>query len=79
MSRRPHFGDFNDQTIPSTYSDITNDYDEDGTQIDAAVTDNKGVEDAAVPNDENNDEDSLVSDIDPPQTIFWRLKEWTEW
>ena len=32
------FGDFNDQPIPSTYSDITNDYDDDGTQIDAALT-----------------------------------------
>ena len=60
------FGDFNDRPIPSTYSDITNDYDDDGTQIDAALTDNKGVEYAVVPNDENNDEDSLDSDIDPP-------------
>ena len=24
-------GDFNDQPIPSTYSDLTNDYDDDGT------------------------------------------------
>ena len=71
------FGDFNDQPIPSTYSDLTNDYDGDGTQIDAALRDNKGVEDAVVPNDENNDEGSLVSDIDPPQTIFWKLKECT--
>ena len=60
------FGDFNDQTIPSTYSDITNYYYNDGTQIDASVTDNIGVEDAVVPNDENKDEGSLVSDIDPP-------------
>ena len=60
------FGDFNDQTIPSTYSDITNYYYNDGTQIDAAVTDNKGVEDAVVPNDGNNDEDNLASDIAPP-------------
>ena len=60
------FGDFNDQPIPSTYSDLTNDYDEDGNQIYAALTDNKGVEDAVVPNDENNYEDSLASDIDPP-------------
>ena len=66
------FCDFNDQPIPSTYSDITNDYDDDVTQIDAALTDNEGVEDAVVPNDENNDEDSLASDIDPPppQIIF---------
>ena len=32
-----------------------------------------------MPNDENNDDDSLASDIDPPQTIFWNLKEWIEW
>ena len=38
------------------------------------------MEDAVVPNDENNDEDSLASDIDPPpQTILWKLKECTEW
>ena len=49
------FGDFNDQPIPSTYSDLTNDYDDDGTQINAALTDNKVVEYAVVPNDENND------------------------
>ena len=60
------FGDFNDQPIPSTYSDLTNDYDNDGTQIDAALTDNKGVEYAVVPNAENNDEDSLASYINPP-------------
>ena len=39
------FGDFNDHPIPSTYSDITNYYDGDGTQIDADLTDNEGVED----------------------------------
>ena len=60
------FGDFNFQPIPSNYSDLTNDYDDDGTQIDADLTDNKGVEDAVVPNDEKNNEDSLASDIDPP-------------
>ena len=43
------FGDFNDQLIPSIYSDLTNDYDEDGTQIDTTLTDNEGVEDAVVP------------------------------
>ena len=74
-------GDFNDQPIPSTYSDLTNDYEDNGTQIDASLTENEGVEDAIVPNDENNDEDRLASDIDPPppQTILWKLKEGTEW
>ena len=65
------FGDFNDQPIPYTYSDLTNDYDDNGTQIDDALTDKKGVEDAVVPNDENNDEDSLAPDIDPvPNNIL---------
>ena len=73
------FGDFSDQPIPSTYSDLTNDYDGNGTQIDADLTDNKGEEDAVVPNDENNDENILASEIDPPKKIFWKLKEWIEW
>ena len=45
------FGDFNDQPIPSTYTDLTNGYDDDGTQIYASLMDNEGVEDAVVPND----------------------------
>ena len=60
------FGEFNDQPIPSTYSDLTNDYDYYGTQIDAALTDNNVVEDAVVPNDENNNDNSLAKNIDPP-------------
>ena len=60
------FGDFNDQPIPSTYSTITNDYDNDGTQIDDALKNNEVVEDTVVPNDKNNDEDSLDLDIEPP-------------
>ena len=45
------FGDFNDQPIPSTYSDITNDYYNYGTQIDTSLTDNEEVEDSVIPND----------------------------
>ena len=45
---------------------LKNDYDDNGTEIDAALMYNKGVEDSVVPNDEKNDEDSLASDIDPP-------------
>ena len=45
------FVDFSDQPIPSTYFDITNDYDNDGTQIGSALTDNGGLEYAVVPND----------------------------
>ena len=59
-------GNFNDQPIPSTYYDLKNDYDDDGAQINAALTDNKGVDDSVVPKNENNDDDSLTSDIDPP-------------
>ena len=61
------FGYFNDQPIPPIYSDLTNDYDEDGTRIDDSLTDNKGVEDSVVPNDENNNDESLASDIYHPQ------------
>ena len=42
--------DFNDQPIPSTYSDLTNDYDDDGTQVETSLTDNKGMKYAVVPN-----------------------------
>ena len=41
---------FNDQPIKSTYSDLTNDYDSDGTKIDTNLMDNEGVEDVGVPN-----------------------------
>ena len=60
------FGNFNDQPISSTYSDLKNGYDDDVTQIETALTENKGVEDVVVPNEENNYDDSLASDIDPP-------------
>ena len=68
------FGDFNDKPIPSTYSDLTNDYDNNGTQIDDALMDNKVVEDAVMKNDEINDEDSLDSDINPPPNNFLELE-----
>ena len=71
-------GDFNDKPTPPTYSDLTNDYDDDGTQIDAVLTDNKGVEDAVVLNYENNNEDRLASEIDPPLNNTLKMKEWTE-
>ena len=73
------FGDFNNQPIPSTCFDITNDYDKKGNQFDAALVYKEGVEDEAVPNDENNNIGSLASNIDPPQTKMWNLKKWTEW
>ena len=60
------FGGYNDQLIPYTYSDLKNNYDDDGTQINAALTNNEVVEDAVVPNYGKNDEVSLSSDIDPP-------------
>ena len=75
----PIFGDFNDQPIPSTYSGLPNYYDGDGTQLEVALMDNEGVEYAVVPNDKNNDYDSLDSDIYHHQIISCKLKEWTEW
>ena len=47
------FGGFNNQPILSTYRDLTNDSDDDGTPLDAALADNKGLKYAVVPNDEN--------------------------
>ena len=73
------FGYFNDQSIPSNYSDLKNDDDDDGTQIDSALKENEGVEDSVVPNDENKNDESLASDIETPQTILWKLEEWREW
>ena len=49
----------NDQPIPSIYYDLINDYDDDGTQIDDSLKDNKLVEDSVMPNYENNDDDIL--------------------
>ena len=60
------FGGFNDQPIPSNYSDLINDYDGNGTQIDAALTDNEGVEYAVLSNDDKNNDNSLASEIYPP-------------
>ena len=73
------FGDFNNQPIPSTYYDLKNYYDDDGTPIDAEPADNKLVVDAFVQKDKNNNTDRLTSQIELPLTIFWKLKEWTEW
>ena len=36
------------------------------------------MEDVVITNNENNDDDSPASDIDAPQKILWKLKEWTE-
>ena len=52
------FYDFNDQPIPSNYYNVLNDDDEignniPGTPVGNAPTDNKGVEDAVMPNIED--------------------------
>ena len=60
------FGDFNSQPIPSTYYDLTNYCYDDGTEIDADMMYNEGVEDTVLPNGENNDVDRLASEIEPP-------------
>ena len=65
--------------IPSNYYNILNDNDDNGnnitgTPVEYAVPDNKGVEDEDAKNDETisneiiiDDDNSLTSDIDPPQ------------
>ena len=65
---------FNYQPISSTYSNLKNNYDDDGTQIDPDLIDNEGVEDAFVPNYENNDDDSLSSYIEPPQNNILEIE-----
>ena len=64
------FGNFNNQPIPSIYSYLTNDYDDNFTQIDADLADNKGVGYAVLPNDKNEDDNSISSDIDPPKLYY---------
>ena len=55
------FGEINNQTIPSIYSDFINYYDDDGNLIDSKLADNKGVEYAVVPNDKDtNDEITAI-------------------
>ena len=73
------FGGFNDHPIPSAYSDLTHDYDDDGTQIEAALMDNEGVVYAFVPNDKKTMTTALIQTLTPHQTIFWKLKEGIEW
>ena len=67
------FGDFNNKPIPSTYYEFINDYDDDGTPIDAVLEHTKGFEDAFMlnvkdTNDKINtdDDDSLDSGVEPP-------------
>ena len=60
------FGGFNNQPIPFTYSDLTNNFDDGGTTIEIALVENKVVEDKVMPNDKNNDDNSLASYIEPP-------------
>ena len=68
------FGGFGNQPIPPTYSDLKNDYDGYFTSIDSVLEDNKEVKYAVMPNDENNYDKILASEIDPPQTILRKLK-----
>ena len=44
------FGYFTNQPIPSTYSDLTNYYDYYSNPIDAALSDNAGLEDSVLSN-----------------------------
>ena len=80
------FGNFYDQLIPSDYYNILNDDNDDvnnitGTPVDYALPDNKGVEDAVFPSDEDiNDEiiidydDRLASAIDPLQNEIMEIE-----
>ena len=76
--KKPYFCGFNNLPIPSAYSDPTNDYYEYGTQIDASVVDEKGMEYEACKIDEKTMMTSSIYTLTPTQTKFWRLREWTE-
>ena len=83
------FGGFNDEPIPSNYYIFPNDGNNygnniTGTPIDDDLPENKGVEDAAVPNDEDMDNEIIIygdeilsSDIDPFKTKACKFKECT--
>ena len=59
------FDDFNNQTIPSIDSDVTNDYDDDGTPIDTFLAENKGVEYSVVKNDKKMIMTALLETLTP--------------
>ena len=63
-------GDFNNRPIPSTYYDITNDYDYDGTPIDANLEYNKRVEDEVVTNYKTTMMTALLQTLTPPNKIM---------
>ena len=79
MSRQTPFWQFYDQPIsPNYYYFLNDDNDNEnyipGTPVDDVITDNKGVEDSVVKNDEDTDNEtiiyfaeSLASAIDPLQ------------
>ena len=69
------FGVFNNQPIPSTYYDLTNDYDDNGTPIYADLENKKEGEDEVVPNYENNIYKSHASEIDPLQNEIMENEE----
>ena len=52
--------------MPSTYYDLTNDYNDYGDPIDNAIQTTKKWRKKSCQNDENNNDNSLASDIDPP-------------
>ena len=50
------FGGFYNQPLPSTYSDLINDYYDNVTPIEASLAYNKGVENSVIPHDEDINE-----------------------
>ena len=81
------FGGFNYQPIPPNYYYFLNGDDDNvnnipGSTVDDVLTNNKGVENSVVPNDEDidydiviDDDDSPTSDIYPSKTKSCKLKE----
>ena len=61
------FGDFNHQPIPSTYSYLTNDYDDNGTPTNNAIVDNEVAEDSVAPKDEKKTTTALLQTLTHPK------------
>ena len=69
------FGDFNYQPIPSDYYDLLNDDNDDSNNIPVtsfgdALLDNKGVEYAVVPNDEDITDEIIIDYYDSVDTAI---------
>ena len=74
------FGDFNDKTIPSEYYNFLNDDNGDannitGTPVENVLLENKWVEDAAVPNEDDINDEITIEDNDSLASYIYSLQK----